>query len=40
MAGSAVSQSLMTGSVDPIKLVQSGLTAGIVDAARYFRERS
>ena len=34
MAGSAVSQSLMTGSVDPLKLVQSGLTAGIVDAAR------
>ena len=33
MAGSAVSQSLMTGSVDPIKLVQAGLTAGIVDAA-------
>ena len=33
MAGSAVSQSVLTGSVDPIKLVQAGLTAGILDAA-------
>lgn len=33
MAGSAVSQSVLTGSVDPTKLVQAGLTAGILDAA-------
>ena len=33
MAGSAVSQSVLTGSVDPIKLVQAGLTAGILDVA-------
>lgn len=33
MAGSAVSQSVLTGSIDPTKLVQAGLTAGILDAA-------
>jgi len=33
MAGSAVSQSLISGDVDPLKLVQAGLTAGILDVA-------
>jgi len=33
MAGSAAVQTLTTGKIDPLKLVQAGLTAGILDVA-------